>query len=97
MRQLRIEFIEHLKIDAQSADFDMVQGAENYLKEKVLYLSVETNTGNQYLNQETPEEMKQYIEGLGFICDHWGQNGRFLNTKFKHLWKQIEYKFLESD
>ncbi len=92
-----IEFIEHLKIDAQSADFDIVQGAGNYLKENVLYLSVETNTGNQYLNQERPEEMKRYIESLGFICDHWGQNGRFLNTKFKHLWNQIEYKFLESD
>ena len=93
----KISFIEHLKIDAQSADFDIVIGAENYLKEKVLYLSVETNTGNQYLNSETPELMKEYIESQGFYCEHWGQNGRFLNTKFKHLWNQIEYKFLEPD
>jgi FkbM family methyltransferase len=93
----KVEYIEHLKIDAQSADFDIVQGAGNYLKENVLYLSVETNTGNQYLNQETPDEMKRYIESLGFTCDHWGQNGRFLNNKFKDLWNQIEYKFLEPD
>lgn len=93
----RVEYIEHLKIDAQSADFDIVQGGANYLRENVLYLSVETNTGNQYLNKERPQEMKEYIESLGFICDHWGQNGRFLNAKFKHLWNQIEYKFLESD
>jgi FkbM family methyltransferase len=93
----KVEYVEHLKIDAQSADFDIVQGAGNYLKENILYLSVETNTGDQYLNRERPEEMKRYIESLGFTCDHWGQNGRFLNTKFKHLWNQIEYKFLESD
>ena len=62
-----------------------------------MYLTVETNTEKQYLNQERPDEMKRYIESLGFTCDHWGQNGRFLNTKFKHLWNQIQYKFLESD
>ena len=67
------------------------------MKEKVLYLSVETNTGNQYLNSENPQKMKEYIESLGFTCDHWGQNGRFLNNKFKDLWNQIEYKFLEPD
>lgn len=93
----KVEFIEHLKIDAQSADFDIILGCEEYLKDKVLYLSVETNTGNQYLNQENPEKMKEYIESLGFHCDHWGQNGRFLNKKFKDLWNNIEYKFLESD
>jgi hypothetical protein len=93
----KIEFIEHLKIDAQSADFDIVVGSKDYLKEKVLYLTVETNTGDQYSNDENPQEMKEYIESLGFHCDHWKQNGRFLNQKFKHLWNKIEYKILELD
>lgn len=93
----KVEYIEHLKIDAQSSDFDIVQGSGSYLKERVLYLTVESTTNNQYLNQESPEKMKEYIESLGFHCDHWGQNGRFLNTNFKNLWNNIEYKFLEPD
>lgn len=93
----KIQFIEHLKVDAQSADFDIIVGCGEYLKNRVLYLSVETNTGNQYLNSENPQQMKEYIEGLGFHCEHWGQNGRFLNKNFENLWSNIEYKFLESD
>lgn len=93
----KIEFIEHLKIDAQSADFDIVKGAGDYLKERVLYLSVETCTGGQYLKEEDPQGMKQYIESCGFYCEHWNQNGRFWNTKFKNLWDKIEYKFLEPE
>jgi len=93
----KINYIEHLKIDAQSSDFDIVRGAGKYLSEKVLYLTVETNTGNQYLNQESPQEMKEYIESQGFYCEHWNQNGRFLNKNFKHLWSTVEYKFLEPD
>jgi FkbM family methyltransferase len=93
----KVEYIEHLKIDAQSSDFDIVQGSGSYLNERVLYLTVESTTNTQYLNQENPEKMKEYIENLGFYCDHWGQNGRFLNTNFKNLWNNIEYKFLEPD
>ena len=36
-------FIEHIKIDAQSADFDIVKGMGDYIN-KVLYLTVECNT-----------------------------------------------------
>ena len=91
----RFEYIEHLKIDAQSADFDIIKGAEEYLKEKVFYLSVETNTGDQYQNTETPLEMKKYIEDCGFNCNLWQSNGNFSNKKFEHLWDKIETKFLE--
>lgn len=91
----KIEYIEHLKIDAQSADFDIVKGAGDYLRDRVLYLSVETNTGDQYQNQENPLEMKKYIEDCGFECNLWQSNGNFSNKKFQHLWDKIETKFLE--
>ena len=93
----RFEYIEHLKIDAQSADFDIIKGAEEYLKEKVLYLSVETNTGDQYQNTETPLDMKKYIEDQGFHCFNWKSNGNFYNVKFENLLDKIPFVFLEID
>ena len=93
----RFEYIEHLKIDAQASDYDIIKGAGDYLREKVLYLSVETNTGDQYESQENPLEMKEYIESCGFHCNWWKGNGNFSNIKFKNLWDSIEFKFLETD
>ena len=98
----QIPFIEHIKIDAQSSDFNIVKGMGNYL-EKVLYLTVECNTIdnngiNQYENpDENPDEMKKYIESFGFECKRWNLNGVFYNKNMKELWDEYVYYFLENE
>ena len=98
----QISFIEHIKIDAQASDFNIVKGMGDYLK-KVLYLTVECNTIdgnniNQYENpNENPDEMKEYIESFGFECKRWNVNGVFYNKNMKDLWDEYDYYFLEND
>lgn len=98
----QIPFIEHIKIDAQSSDFNIVKGMGDYLN-KVLYLTVECNTIddnniNQYENpEENPTKMKEYIESFEFECKRWDNNGIFYNKNMRDLWDEYEYYFLESD
>ena len=75
-----INTIHHLKIDAQSSDFNIIKGCSTYLKDKVLEVTVETDTGDHYNNNENPVEMKNYIENMGFKCNSWGGgDGNFTN------------------
>jgi FkbM family methyltransferase len=98
----QVPFIEHIKIDAQSSDFNIVKGMDDYIK-KVLYLTVECNTidhnnTNQYENSdEDSTEMKKYIESCGFECKRWSVNGVFYNSNMKDLWDEYEYYFLEDN
>jgi hypothetical protein len=89
-----IPYIDQVKIDAQSSDFNIVRGMENYLSERVVYLDVETNTNGQYENHETPDMLKTYIESQGFECLEWGVNARFRNRKFSEIYHKINYIFL---
>jgi len=98
----RIFFIEHIKIDTQSSDFDIIKGMGEYIK-NVLYLTVECNTIDsnnvqQYNNSNmNPLMMKEYIESYGFECQRWKNNGIFYNTNMKDLWDEYEYYFLENE
>lgn len=76
----KINTIQHLKIDAQSSDFDIIKGCSTYLKDKVLEVTVETDTADHYINDENPIEMKNYIENMGFKCNSWHSgDGNFIN------------------
>jgi FkbM family methyltransferase len=90
----KIPYIEQLKIDAQSSDFNIIKGIKNYLSEKIVYLDVETTTNGQYENHETPQIMKEYIESEGFECIEWGVNARFVNKKYSDILNKINYIFL---
>ena len=96
----RFPFIEHVKIDAQSADYDILLGMGEYIK-KILYISVETNTAGHYNNpDENPYRLKEYIESNGFECKSWGGNGTFYNSNLREYWDDkengFEYFFLDS-
>ena len=96
----RFPFIEHVKIDAQSADYDILLGMGEYIK-KILYISVETNTAGHYNNpDENPYQLKEYIESNGFECKSWGGNGTFYNSNLREYWDDkengFEYFFLDS-
>jgi hypothetical protein len=90
----RFDYIEHLKVDAQSSDFNILIGAEHYLKDKVIYIDVETSTYNQYSNDEKPQNIKKYLESQGFECIKWGIMATFFNRNFLNLKNSIKHIIL---
>lgn len=87
----KIHYIDQLKIDAQSSDFNIIKGAGKYLSEKIVYLDVETSTNGHYINYENSSDLKEYIENSGFECLSWGINSTFLNKNFKDIKNNINY------
>lgn len=101
----RFPFIEHVKIDAQSSDYDIILGMGEYIK-KILYITVETNTMDSnsekphYKNlNEDPDKLKSYVEEFGFECKSWGDNGFFYNKNLREYWEDMEngYEFFNVD
>ena len=95
----RFPFIEHVKIDAQSADYDVLLGMGEYIK-RILYITVEAHTIDshnkkpQYNNpDEDPDKLKSYIENNGFECKSWGANGTFYNKNLREYWDDKENGF----
>jgi hypothetical protein len=64
----RFEYIDYIKIDAQGADFDIIQSAGNYLSERVVFITAEPES-NDYANcnHNTMENMETYLKIQNFI------------------------------
>lgn len=90
----KVSYIEQLKIDAQSSDFDIVRGCGDYLSERVVYLDVEITTFNQYKHFENPNEFHNYILNSGFEVISTGGNCTYYNKKFSDIKDTINHKFL---
>ena len=84
----RFEYIDYIKIDAQGSDLDILKGAGDYLKEKVVFITAEPEH-NQYINTEhnTTENIEQYLISQNFIrVFHKNTSDpTFLNMKYQHL------------
>jgi hypothetical protein len=84
----RFPYIEYIKIDAQGADYNILLSADNYLKERVVYITAEPEF-YQYENidNNTIENIKTYLESQGFIHVHHPntKDPTFVNTKYLHL------------
>jgi FkbM family methyltransferase len=78
--------IEYIKIDAQGSDFDILLGAEEYLKNHVVYVTVETD-GNQYegADLDNPSVVYNYMISQGFerVNHPNTSDATYLNIKFK--------------
>lgn len=61
----QIPQIDHLKIDAQGADFEIIKGASHYLN-RIFAVTIELDS-EQYLNQRTTlNGISKYLEEYGF-------------------------------
>jgi FkbM family methyltransferase len=84
----RFAYIEYIKTDAQGSDLDILRGAGDYLKERVVYITAEPES-KQYADvyHNTLENMREYLESQGFeyIKHPNTMDPTFLNTKFAHL------------
>jgi FkbM family methyltransferase len=88
----RFPYIEYIKIDAQGSDLDILIGAEDYLKNKVVYITAEPES-LQYDNTEHNNfnNIKNYLESQDFIfINHPNTiDPTFINKKFLHLKDKI--------
>lgn len=90
----KISYIEQLKIDAQGSDFKILKGCGDYLINRIAYIDIETSSEGCYHVYENNEEIRSYLEGLGFICEKWGLDATFFNPKFGDKKHEINYKTL---
>lgn len=88
----RFPVIDQVKIDAQSADFSILNGIGDFF-EKIAYIDIETHTNNQYENEENPQEIKNFLESKNFECLNFGINATFINKLHKYN-KDIKYSIL---
>jgi len=88
----RFEYIDYIKIDAQGSDFDIIKGAGNYLKERVVYITAEPEN-RQYDGclHNTCENMEKYLITQDFIrINHPNTSDpTFINKNFLYLKDKI--------
>ncbi len=88
----RFEYIDYIKIDAQGSDLNILKGAGDYLKEKVVYVTAEAG-GYQYFGAHdcNRKNIKKYMISQNFkLVNHPNtKDPTFLNKKYKHLKKKI--------
>jgi hypothetical protein len=88
----RFPYIEYIKIDAQGSDFDIILGAEHYLKERVVYITAEPEI-YQYsgCGHNSEYNMTSYMESIGFerVYHPNTHDPTYINKKFLHLKESI--------
>ena len=92
----RIPYIDHLKIDAQGHDFEILLGAVSYL-ERVAFLNVEMSAENQY--EGVPNKFPQIdalLQSLGFAAYRIeGGNCSYFNTKLQSYCSTFQPQFID--
>lgn len=61
----RIPYIEHLKIDAQGSDFDVIKGTKQNLS-KILFITLEIDTQNYHGGLQSENEVSNFLRHQGF-------------------------------
>jgi FkbM family methyltransferase len=84
----KFEYIDYIKIDAQGSDLKILKGANDYLKEKVVYVTAEPD-GHYYNGCEdcTETNIDEYMISQNFVkVTHINtKDPTYLNKKFEHL------------
>lgn len=64
----KYKYIDYIKVDAQGSDLNIIKSAGNYLKEKVIYITLEAES-IAYKNSENNniEEFDKYLNSQNFI------------------------------
>lgn len=90
----KIPYIEHLKVDTQGNDLRVVQSAGKYLSERIVFVTAECSTDNQYEYSHTERELDDFMKNAGFtlIENSIKSNDKtYINSKFKNLMTILDY------
>jgi FkbM family methyltransferase len=92
----RFPYIEYLKVDAQGADLNILKGAGDYLRERVVYVTTEGDGIEYYrgCSENNEENICKYMESQGFIRVNNLQtkDPTFVNKKFVNIASTIFIK-----
>lgn len=84
----RFKYIDYIKIDAQGSDLNILKGAGDYLKDKVVFVTAEPD-GYRYFNADdcNTNNITNYMLSQNFTqINHPNTvDPTYLNNKFKHL------------
>lgn len=92
----RIPYIDHLKIDAQGHDFEILLGSLSYL-DRIVYINVEMYALNQYegVDNKFPF-IHSLLESQGFAAyNQEGGNCSYVNTKLLDYAKTFRPQFID--
>jgi len=88
----RFEYIDYIKIDAQGSDLNILKGAGDYLREKVVFVTAEPD-GYQYIgaNECNATNITNYMASQNFIrINHSNTvDPTYVNKKFMDLSNSI--------
>jgi hypothetical protein len=89
--------IEYIKIDAQGSDLNIIKSAGTYLKDHVLFITLEADCS--YKNSSNSEsEIEKYMNEMNFFRYHSKDvsDPTFLNSKFKKYVKTHPVKIYQN-
>lgn len=88
----RFQYIDYIKIDAQGSDLNILKGAGDYLKERVVFVTAEPDGHCYYGSSEcNTDNITKYMLSENFIkINHPNTTDlTFLNTKYKNMANNI--------
>jgi len=76
--------IEYIKIDAQGSDLEIAKGAGKYLRERVVYITLEPENSQYEYTANSVKAIDEYMSEIGFTRDHRQNTSdpTYLNTKY---------------
>lgn len=87
----KIDYIEHIKVDVQGTDLEVIQSGGQFISEKVVFVTMEPETATYYgAENNNVDNMNRYMNSIGFdrvnVQTH---DPTFLNRKFKNIASSI--------
>lgn len=79
--------IEYIKIDAQGSDLNILKGAGEYLRNRVIYVTAEADGSYYHDSDCTEQNITEYMKTQGFlrVYNQKTKDPTFLNSRFKKM------------
>jgi FkbM family methyltransferase len=92
----RIDIIGYIKVDTQGSDLEVIKSGENILKEKVAYITMESDTKYGSGDTNSRASMVKYMRTLEFDTVKLPNVNdiTFLNRKFRHMFPPHEHNII---
>jgi FkbM family methyltransferase len=86
-----VAYVEHIKVDTQGTDLEVIQSGGHYIADKVVYVTMEPESSTYHgAEGNTVERMTAYMNSIGFdLVDARTNDPTFLNRKFQHVASSI--------
>ena len=90
--------IEFIKLDTQGADLDIVKSGHDYLKDRVIFVTME-GEDKQYVNtNNSQQEMDSYMKSIGFLrfTSRYVVDPSYVNSRFMDYIKTNPVKIYQN-